>query len=175
MLRGEPPTVHGNHYRVDAAMNQPAPLSRIPVMIGGNGERKTLRMVAQYADESNLVGLRAPEEIAPKLEALDAHCQRIGRKRADIAVTLLVNCNIAPTTEQADADLAAMAATKGWNDEVIELVKGMVVHGDPDTVGERLEMFAATGIDGVMINAPGNGHIPGRVSLLGDVAGKVFD
>ena len=175
MLRGEPPTVHGTHYRIDAAMNRPAPLSRIPVMIGGNGERKTLRMVAQYADESNLVGLRTPEEIAPKLEALDGHCERIGRKRADIAVTLLVSCNVAPTMEEADADLAAMATAKGWSDEVVEMMKGMALHGDPDTVGEGLEAFAATGIDGVMINAVANGHVPGRVTLLGEVASKVFD
>ena len=42
MLNGERPTVAGEHYRVDDAINSPAPLSRIPVMIGGNGERKTL-------------------------------------------------------------------------------------------------------------------------------------
>ena len=68
-----------------------------------------------------------------------------------------------------------MAATKGWNEESIELVKSMVIHGDPDTVGERLDGFKATGIDGVMINATANGHIPGRVTQLGEVAGRIFD
>src|SRR5580658_1728168 len=55
MLRGEQPTLSGKWYQVQEAMNHPAPLGRIPVMIGGGGERKTLRMVAQYADESNLI------------------------------------------------------------------------------------------------------------------------
>ena len=49
MLRGERPTLHGEHYHVTEAINSPAPVSKIPVMIGGNGEKKTLRMVAQYA------------------------------------------------------------------------------------------------------------------------------
>src|SRR4051794_35826276 len=48
MLRDARPSVDGKHYRVTDAINQPAPISEIPVMIGGSGERKTLRMVAQY-------------------------------------------------------------------------------------------------------------------------------
>jgi F420-dependent oxidoreductase-like protein len=54
MLRDERPSLDGKHYTVKNAINQPAPVSRIPIMIGGSGEKKTLRMVAQYADESNL-------------------------------------------------------------------------------------------------------------------------
>src|SRR3954462_6188976 len=54
MLRDETPSLDGKHYTVKDAINHPAPLSKIPVMIGGSGEKKTLRMVAQYADESNL-------------------------------------------------------------------------------------------------------------------------
>ena len=49
MLNGERPTLHGKHYHVTEAINSPAPISKIPVMIGGSGEQKTLRMVAQYA------------------------------------------------------------------------------------------------------------------------------
>ncbi|MFT5531233.1 MAG: hypothetical protein ACI91O_001253 [Candidatus Poriferisodalaceae bacterium] len=52
MLRGERPTVNGQYYQVTDVINEPAPISRIPVMIGGSGEKKTLRMVAQYADKS---------------------------------------------------------------------------------------------------------------------------
>src|SRR5262245_59519001 len=54
MLRDERPSLDGKHYTVKNAINQPAPISKVPVMIGGSGEKKTLRMVAQYADESNL-------------------------------------------------------------------------------------------------------------------------
>lgn len=62
MLRSERPSLDGKWYRVHDAINSPAPLGRVPVMIGGGGERKTLRLVAQYADESNLIC--APESVA---------------------------------------------------------------------------------------------------------------
>ncbi len=174
MLRGERPTLAGKHYRANDAINSPAPLSRIPIMIGGGGEKKTLRMVAQYADESNLVGISDPTQVPRKLEALQGHCDRLGRNRSEIAVTLLLACNVAPTMEQADAELAALGAYKGWPTEVIELAKGMVIHGDPDTVGERLETMMTSGIDGITVSLMANGHIPGRVSLLGEVASKAL-
>ncbi len=169
MLRGESITFHGKHYQVTDAVNSPAPLSRIPIMIGGTGEKKTLRMVAQYADESNLAG--GPiEEIPRKLDALAAHCERLGRDRSEITVTKLQMALVAPTMEAADADLRAIAAVKGWNDEVVEMVKSILIYGDPDTVGERLRAAMDTGIDGLTINLPGNGHDTDRIGLLGEVA-----
>ncbi|MBN9618445.1 MAG: LLM class F420-dependent oxidoreductase, partial [Actinobacteria bacterium] len=105
MLRGERPTLDGKWYQVHDAMNFPAPLSRIPVMIGGGGERKTLRMVAQYADESNLIC--AVEDIPRKLEALAGHCANLGRDRSEITVSYQTSACIAPTHEQAVAEFEA--------------------------------------------------------------------
>ncbi|MDH4278253.1 MAG: LLM class F420-dependent oxidoreductase [Acidimicrobiia bacterium] len=173
MLRGETVSFDGKHYQVTDAVNSPPPISRVPIMIGGNGEKKTLRMVAQYADESNLVGI-GPDQVSRKFDALAGHCERLGRDRSEITVTAMAMCNVAPTMEEADADLRAVAATKGWNDETVEMLKGMLVHGDPDTVGEALEAYMATGLDGLTLNAPGNGHVPGRVALLGEVANRVI-
>lgn len=168
MLRGEKVSLDGKHYQVSDAINSPAPLSRIPIMIGGNGEKKTLRMVAQYADESNLPS--GPiEEIPQKLDALAAHCERLGRDRSEIKMTKLQMVLVAPTMEEAEADLKAVAAAKGWNDEVIEMVKMILVYGDPDTVGERLQACMDTGIDGMTINLPGNGHNTDRIGLLGEI------
>jgi F420-dependent oxidoreductase-like protein len=169
MLRGETVSLDGKHYQVTDAVNSPAPVSRIPIMIGGSGEKKTLRMVAQYADESNLAGA-TNDEIPRKLDALAAHCQHLGRDRSEIKVTKLTMVCVAPTMEQVDADLKAMAAVKGWGDEIVEMVKGVLICGDPDTVGEQLEAVMATGLDGLTINLPANGHIPGRIELLGEVA-----
>ena len=173
MLRGETVTLAGKHYQVTDAVNAPAPLSRIPVMIGGNGERKTLRMVAQYADESNLAG--GPiEEIPRKLDALAAHCERLGRDRSEITVTKLLMVLVAPTMEEAEADIAELAAAKGWNDEIVEMAKGVLTFGDPDTVGEHLQSAMDAGLDGMTINLPGNGHKTERIGLLGEVANAVL-
>ena len=173
MLRGETVSLDGDHYQVTDAVNSPPPVSRIPIMIGGSGEKKTLRMVAQYADESNLVGIQ-PDEIGRKLDALAAHCERLGRDRSEIKVTMLAMCNLAPTMEEADADLQAIAAAKGWPDEAVEMAKSMLIHGDPDTVGEQLQARMEAGLDGLTVNAPANGHIPGRVALLGEVANRAI-
>jgi alkanesulfonate monooxygenase SsuD/methylene tetrahydromethanopterin reductase-like flavin-dependent oxidoreductase (luciferase family) len=168
MLRGETVTLDGTHYQVANAFNSPAPISRIPIMIGGSGEKKTLRMVAQYADESNLVG--TPVAGVPrKLDALAAHCEQLGRDRSEITVTAMQMVCVAPTMEEAQADLAETAAVKGWNDEIVEMAKNILVFGDPDTVGEQLDAMMATGIDGLTLNLPANGQNTERIHLLGEL------
>ena len=173
MLRGEPVSLDGEHYSVRDAVNSPAPISRIPIMIGGSGEKKTLRMVAQYADESNL-GSAALDEIPRKLDVLAAHCERLERDRSEVAVTTMAMVCVAPTTEEADADLRTLAAVKGWNDEVVEMAKGMIVFGDPDTVGEHLSALMATGLDGLTLNLPANGHDTDRIGLLAEIADRAI-
>jgi F420-dependent oxidoreductase-like protein len=168
MLRGETVTFDGTHYQVANAFNSPAPISRIPVMIGGSGEKKTLRMVAQYADESNLVGTPVAD-VPRKLDALAAHCEQLGRDRSEITVTAMQMICVAPTMEEARADLAETAAVKGWNDEIVEMAKNILVFGDPDTVGEQLEAMMGTGIDGLTLNLPANGQNTERIHLLGEL------
>jgi F420-dependent oxidoreductase-like protein len=172
MLRGEQPTLDGKHYRVTEAINSPPPISRIPIMIGGQGEKKTLRMVAQYADESNLIGNNA--DIPRKLEVLAEHCERVGRDRSEITVTKLQMVAVAPTQEELDADYRAIAEAKGWNDARIEAAKGALISGDPDTVGAILEDAVRKGLDGIAVDLPINGHNPERIELLGQIANKIL-
>jgi F420-dependent oxidoreductase-like protein len=165
MLRGERPTMHGEHYRVTEAINSPAPISRIPIMIGGSGEKKTLRMVAQYGDESNLTcGL---DEIPRKLDALAAHCERLGRNRSEIKVTKLQAVAIGRTHEESLASMDLYAKTHGWPAEVVELLKPMVMHGDPDAIGEQVAALMAAGLDGLTINLVTVAHDPDMVALAG--------
>lgn len=170
MLRGEPATLDGTHYTATDARNVPAPLRHVPVMIGGGGEKKTLRMVAQYADESNLLGVSSPDQIRHKLDVLAEHCATFDRDPDDVHVTMLVSVNVAPTMEEATADLRAMADLKGWGQEGVERSQQRMVHGDPDTVGEQLTALVDAGLDGLAINCTANGHVPGRVALAGEVA-----
>jgi F420-dependent oxidoreductase-like protein len=174
MLRGEKVSLDGEYYQVSDAVNSPPPISKIPIMIGGSGEKKTLRMVAQYADESNLA--TGPiTDIPRKLEALAEHCERLGRDRSELTVTKLTMCIVAPTMEEAEADLAEMAGLKGWNDEVLEMLKTFFIYGDLDTVGEAFEESMAAGLDGLTINLPVNGHKLERIGMVGELAGAIVN
>jgi F420-dependent oxidoreductase-like protein len=162
MLRGERPTLNGKRYQVTDAINSPAPLSRIPVMIGGGGVRKTLRMAAQYADESNIICAR--EEIPVKLKALADHCERLGRDRSEITVSYQTTACIAPTHEEAQRDLDAYLQ----RNPRAQANAGSAIVGSPEEVAAAYTDLLKSGIDGVTVNAPANGHVPGRVQLLGE-------
>ncbi|MGZ4711961.1 MAG: LLM class F420-dependent oxidoreductase [Acidimicrobiia bacterium] len=177
MLRDENPSFSGSYYTVKDAINHPTPVSRIPVMIGGSGEKKTLRMVAQYADESNLTS--PPAELPRKLEVLAEHCERLGRDRSEITLSQHTNVVLAPTHDQAFDEFADALAIRnidlrngdpGFRDMLL----GLVILGDPDEVGERLRSVVDLGAQGLTISAPANGWIPERVDLLGEVATKVL-
>ncbi|MGH9212503.1 MAG: LLM class F420-dependent oxidoreductase [Acidimicrobiales bacterium] len=176
MLRDERPTLSGRHYTVKQAINQPPPVGRVPVMIGGSGERKTLRMVAQYADESNLIV--EPTDIPRKLDALAAHCQRLGRDRSEITVSVQRTVCIAPTYEQAQSDLKRYLGERGIDldtadDATRQMIEARLVVGDPDAVGEKLAAVLDLGVDGFTCNLPANGHDPDNVELLGQTAAKL--
>lgn len=81
----------GKHYRLAETMCVPAPVSspRPRIMIGGSGERKTLRLVAQYADACNIFG--GPEVVAHKIDVLKGHCASVGRDLREIEVTAFLH------------------------------------------------------------------------------------
>ena len=75
----------GNHYRLAETICQPQPVRRPPILIGGSGEKKTLRLVAQYADVWN--GTASIDEMPHKLDVLRRHCDTVGRDFAEIRLT----------------------------------------------------------------------------------------
>ncbi len=79
----------GRHYQLEATLCSPPPVSRPRprVLIGGSGEKKTLRLVARYADACNIFG--GPQDVARKLEVLRRHCDDVGRDPAEIEVTAM--------------------------------------------------------------------------------------
>ncbi|KYH44087.1 LLM class F420-dependent oxidoreductase [Branchiibius sp. NY16-3462-2] len=162
MLRGENPSLEGKYYTVHDAMNHPAPLSPIPVLIGGAGEKKTLRLVAQYGDESNLIC--APDEIPRKLDALAGHCERLGRDRSEITVSIQASACIAPTHEQAQQEFDAFVAD---HPEAGQRA-GSVLIGDSSEVAAGVQSLLDRGVDGVTVNLIANGHVEGRVTQLGE-------
>jgi F420-dependent oxidoreductase-like protein len=87
MWSGDEKPYAGKHYQLDRPLNSPQVLRRPPVLIGGGGERKTLRLVAQYADACNLF---PSPEIPHKLDVLRRHCEALGRDYDRIAKTSVV-------------------------------------------------------------------------------------
>lgn len=96
MWAGEVRPYTGRYYQLVEPHNAPQPLARPypAILIGGNGEQKTLRLVAQYGDACNLLVLE-PEEIRGKLAMLKQHCEEIGRDYTEIEKTCLNEVNLA--------------------------------------------------------------------------------
>lgn len=91
MWSGTVAPFEGRHYQLAETLCVPQPISRPhpPILIGGGGERKTLRLVAQYGDACNLFAMAGASEVARKLEVLKAHCDDVGRAYGEIEKTTL--------------------------------------------------------------------------------------
>lgn len=89
----------GKHYTLARTLNVPQPLRTPPILIGGAGERKTLRLVARYAQACNLFDT---PELPHKLDVLRGHCEREGRDYDDIEKTVMTPFDIGPDGEQVD-------------------------------------------------------------------------
>ncbi|MDI5982438.1 LLM class F420-dependent oxidoreductase [Amycolatopsis magusensis] len=97
----------GKHYQLAETLCSPQPINRPKVLIGGGGERKTLRLVAQYGDACNLFGT-SPEDVRHKLDVLRGHCDDVGRDYADIRKTIIAG-NPRPDPDNLDEFVRAMA------------------------------------------------------------------
>jgi F420-dependent oxidoreductase-like protein len=173
MFRGERPSLKGRHYQTESALNVPAPVQAggPGILVGGTGERRTLRLVARYADESNWTC--SPDEFPRKMEALEKHCAEVGRDRREIGVSWLGSMMLAETMEQAERGRDEFLRARGmqWStlpEPVRANVSRALLTGDPDTVGEFIATrILGAGLDGVVVNLPANGHDPEAVDLAG--------
>jgi F420-dependent oxidoreductase-like protein len=100
MFTQERPSFEGRYYRIDRALNRPRPIQAggPKIMVGGGGEKRTLKAAARFADITNWFGTL--EEAAAKLAVLDRHCEAIGRDPAEITRTVAVP--IVPVAREAD-------------------------------------------------------------------------
>ena len=101
------PSFEGSRIRVPEAMCYPRPLQpRIPILVGGSGERRTLKLVAQYADACNLFG--EADVVRHKVEVLHRHCESVARPVAEIEVTQLSSVLVVDRRDRADDAVAAL-------------------------------------------------------------------
>jgi len=106
MFDGDDQPYEGKHYQLERPLNSPAPLRRPPIMIGGSGEKKTLRLVAKYGDACNLF---PSPELGRKLDVLREHCEREGRDYAEITKTCLFPADPARSTAEMVDTLGSLA------------------------------------------------------------------
>jgi F420-dependent oxidoreductase-like protein len=129
----------GKHYRLGSTLNSPQSVQRPhpPILIGGGGEKKTLRMVAQYAQACNLFD---SPDLAHKLEVLRGHCEALGRDYDEIEKTVMGPVDPGPDGQNVDAtlehlrDLAALGVTHvqmgvgdGSRTDVLELIGERII------------------------------------------------
>jgi F420-dependent oxidoreductase-like protein len=145
MWRGDESPYQGRHYQLVRPLNSPNSLQRPhpPILIGGSGEGKTLRLVAQYADACNLFDLPTPEfrdNIVRKLDVLRGHCARSGRDFAAIEKTVTSNFDfgedpkagagafLAHLRELAAAgiDHALVSPRQAWDEATLEAVAAIL-------------------------------------------------
>jgi alkanesulfonate monooxygenase SsuD/methylene tetrahydromethanopterin reductase-like flavin-dependent oxidoreductase (luciferase family) len=161
MFTQERATYAGKHHSVEQAYNNPKPIrGDIPILVGGSGERKTLRMVAQYADASNIFG--DPDRIRHLVGVLEAHCADVGRDPSEITKTKLGTLVIADTHEAAEKKVAPLREAMG------ERFGAIILYGDRDEVGEQIAANLDAGLDGIIVNMP-EVHDLEAVALAGEV------
>ena len=133
MWSGDEKPYQGAHYQLGRTLNSPQSLTRPhpPILIGGGGEKKTLRLVAQYAQACNLF---PGPELAHKLDVLRAHCRRLGRDYGEIEKTAVYTFDPGPDGERVDETLSGL---RELADLGIQVAHGRV-EGVPDVRALRV-------------------------------------
>ena len=140
--RGTEEDFQGHHYRATRLLNVPQSISqpRVPILIGGGGERRTLRLVAQYADASNLFG--GPDQLVSKYAILAEHCTAVGRDFNEIERTNMQGVGLGTGGSWSRAPEA------------------------PDAIVERFGRLAEAGVQHIIVNFA-EANDPTLIELLG--------
>jgi len=135
--RGSEGQFHGRQYHASRLMNSPQSISRprVPIMIGGGGERKTLRLVAQYADATNVFG--GPTAIHHKYEVLRQHCEDVGRDPNEIERSTLQGINLAAESPSQTIDRFGELSDAGAQ-HIIVSVRGVEDPTQLERIGREL-------------------------------------
>jgi len=147
MWSEEQAVVEGKYLHVNGAINQPKGVQKphIPLLIGGAGEKVTLKLVAQYADACNIQHVDN-EEVMRKFSIIKQHCDDVGRDYNTIKRTVLFNCAIAETDQE------AMAKTGPFLRNIpIEHMRERALVGTPDAIRKRVQELEQTGAQELII------------------------
>lgn len=149
MLHGERPTAAGPRYSALEVRNDPAPLQQhLPLLIGGGGEKVTLKLVARYADANNLGGGLA--NVKRKDAILVEHCEQVGRDPAEIERTaglgvVVIRDSRAEAQRVFEATFAHNGSARLWEDQPV---------GTPEDVVEKLAGYGEIGYHHLVAGFP---------------------
>jgi F420-dependent oxidoreductase-like protein len=148
MWTQEEAVFEGKYYQVQGAINQPKGVQKphIPLLIGGGGEKVTLKLVAQYGDGCNVSG--DIDTIKHKFDVIRQHCENVGRDYESIHRTSISICSIGETDEEAIAKIPASLRSR-FGDRINS---GLI--GSPDTIRQRLAAFEEAGVQELILGFP---------------------
>jgi alkanesulfonate monooxygenase SsuD/methylene tetrahydromethanopterin reductase-like flavin-dependent oxidoreductase (luciferase family) len=150
MLKGERSTFSGDWYTTESAFANPRYRDQVPIMIGGQGEKKTFAIAARYADHLNMTA--AFDQLPAKLDALAKRCDEAGRDRSEIETSVL---------------LTALVSDEASSDQLPAEMSQRMVAGTVEQCAEQIKLKVLdAGIDGVVVNIPL--YTPGVLTALGD-------
>jgi len=140
------PSFDGRYYRIHEARNLPRPLGSLPIMVGGGGERRTLRLVAQYADQCNING--PADVIRHKVAVLHRHCRDVGRDPSEITVTRLATLMLTESADQTRQVREFLVQAAG-----ADAAAGFNV-GQEHEIVDQLAALAEAGVQEFIFNLP---------------------
>ena len=138
---------NGEYYQIRNAYCNPKPIQKPspPILVGGSGERKTLKIVAKYADACNLFG--SPETVRKKLNVLKDHCKSVGRDYDSILKTklgaIIMDDNMEMAKNRVQQTLRGMPE---------EQIKEFVIYGTPEDVSRQIEILEQAGIQYLIVD-----------------------
>ncbi len=146
MWTQEEAVFEGKYYQVRGAINQPKGVQKphIPLLIGGSGERVTLKLVAQYGDACNISDFDI-SMVEHKFAVLKQHCEEVGRDYNSIRRTLLINCMIGNTEEEALEKVPA--SVRGQ----LDTFRKKALIGTPAMIRKRLTEYEEAGVQEVIV------------------------
>jgi F420-dependent oxidoreductase-like protein len=166
MFTEEEPSYEGSHHRIENVLNNPRPLrGDIPIMIGGSGEKKTLRLVAKYGDACNVFS-DSVESFQRLMGILQGHCDDVGRDFSEITKTTMRRIVIGDT----EADARAKLERSG----VPERMWPMFVAGPPEQVAEHVQELVDAGVEGVTVGML-DAHDLDAVRQVGETLGPILN
>jgi len=157
----------GGHYHFHDLRHQPRPVQQhLPIMIGGSGEKKTLRTVARYADMWNAMG--PVDVMAHKVDVLRRHCDEVGRDISEIEFTLGIKVTVRDTKAEADRVWeAAMAHNRQPLADAVNDTTFWI--GSPEQLAERLVPYVKLGFRTVISEQPAPYDVESLERFIGEV------